>query len=559
MIAAFMEKSIKLAHSLLLFTVFTEDVSFSKIGREMSTSELVFRTRILDSDSVRKARQCLALSQEWKTFRFANIFKGYKAQKSCYILKVAVTIPGSFDTETSNEKEKSKSPGRSTVIDEWLLCAAMGLGQSREMALNPKFEKLSPVPLMGLAAHLFRNSKLAPPTDGHVFNNTSTAYSLGLPIHVNGHFELRLENGGREPYSRSVPLASPLDALRAEWNEGLFCASAPELYLDMMIRIRDRLLVTGRDREFLKHLYMFWPLRSKFKPPIDTLINDDMYVKLAEEKMFLCSHAEESQVRRRSSFRRRSKSDLSPYYKLSGAYLPASGLSDNVQTYVVKNFPLFDVPVEIAEDYSSGSLSHLVHSFTPAILRKYLHDHPTTTSSCNAELASELLEFCLLDLDSSSIEQEMNGLWIMPLASGKLGTITRKGRGHEFILATTRQLTLMGELLDYVVHPDAAEKFAVQFADPQIRKALGIVVFTPSIFARLVKHILPAEWRNENFVIWNPETGVGPTKEWMKAFWSEVSKNDSMSIELFDDWPLIPIRGNELASCSLASTMIVLK
>ena len=76
-------------------------------------------------------------------------------------------------------------------VDEYLVCAGLGGGVAKEMAVHPKNQALKFIPWAGVAAHLKHNgSLLTDTTKGQAFCFLPLPKENGVPVHVNGYFEL---------------------------------------------------------------------------------------------------------------------------------------------------------------------------------------------------------------------------------------------------------------------------------------------------------------------------------------------------------------------------------
>ena len=193
----------------------------------------------------------------------------------------------------------------------------------------------------------------------------------------------------------------------------------------------------------------------------------------------------------------------------------------------------------------------------------------------------------MITLEHAIASKTLNGLFLLPVASGGVGRITGGGGAPSecLVAASDNQRSLLPGQAALFVHPDAVAALPALQSHRVLQRLLGVVKFSPAILAAHVHHVLPPAWKCENFVVWRQgggggeerKSGVGggpggrgaggggalsvnegPSAEWMKLFWSEVSISDPASVNLFHAWPLIPIRSGELVSCSLASSVLCL-
>ncbi len=225
---------------------------------------------------------------------------------------------------------------------------------------------------------------------------------------------------------------------------------------------------------------------------------------------------------------------------------------------------------------------------------KHGHDHGVAgATDAVALLAADLLAFALSDLSvsdagvvSSVVGRHLGGLRLLPLADGTLAALPNEqehlplDRAAVFAASDAQEALLPGSVL---VHPCLAQTLskamphlhgllaagsgtstsaapAPNALAPPARAllhSLGVVEFSPSVLAAHISKALPLRWRNELIVAWEPGVDGAPSWTWMKTFWSIVDVNDVAAVRLFDAWPLVPLKGSELMSCSLLEAAVL--
>jgi sacsin len=152
--------------------------------------------------------------------------------------------------------EYSDMKSSSTVtIDEYLICTALGGGRCRKMACDEQFRHMKFLPWGGVAAHLLRNSEVAPTTVGNAFCFLPLPVETGLPIHINGYFELSSNR-------RDIWIGQDMTGegrIRSEWNELLLSDVIGPLYVDLLMHVST---IIGSGQRY----FNFWPTKENQIP-----------------------------------------------------------------------------------------------------------------------------------------------------------------------------------------------------------------------------------------------------------------------------------------------------
>ena len=118
-----------------------------------------------------------------------------------------------------------------SVVDEYLILTSLGGGRCQIMACNPKYRHMKLLPWGGVAAHLTRNGKPAPPCNGSAFCFLPMPAETGLPVHINGYFELSSNR-------RDIWWGDDMTGegkIRCEWNSSLLNDVIAPLYVNLVL------------------------------------------------------------------------------------------------------------------------------------------------------------------------------------------------------------------------------------------------------------------------------------------------------------------------------------
>ncbi|CAN0322269.1 unnamed protein product, partial [Ectocarpus sp. 12 AP-2014] len=125
--------------------------------------------------------------------------------------------------------------GPTSIVDVFLVCAAIGGGNAKKMACLPEHRHMKLIPWGGVAAHISRNSHPPPPFEGHAFCFLPLPVNTLLPVHVNGFFELSSNR-------RDIWFGEDMQGegkRRSEWNNLLLRDVIAPIYAALVARARD--------------------------------------------------------------------------------------------------------------------------------------------------------------------------------------------------------------------------------------------------------------------------------------------------------------------------------
>ena len=128
-----------------------------------------------------------------------------------------------------------RTEGDVVQTERWAILSALGGGEARLMAIDPANWKrgLRLVPWAGVAALLSREGQPSPAVKGRAFCFLPLPAETGLPVHVNGYFEL---SSNRRDIWRGDDMAGE-GRTRAEWNQALLEDVVAPLYARMLLRL----------------------------------------------------------------------------------------------------------------------------------------------------------------------------------------------------------------------------------------------------------------------------------------------------------------------------------
>lgn len=464
--------------------------------------------------------------------------------------------------------------------DRWLLSEAIAVGQSRSLALEPRFAALGFLPYGGAAAHLLHDG--SPPESlvcGQILSPLPLPTCTGLPFHIIGDFDLISTD-------RSVPFSSTSahadDLQRIGWNCALF--SCIEASLLTLLKALPQHLRALKREPSVGGMYMYWPTAPPLAhEELGELLIRPLYNAAASSALFL---AQQRESEGESSI----KGELR---KLSQGYVCPSTLDPRIDCFVRQHFTIFDVPSALADQLISTAPSG-IRPFTPCALRQYLKRklsdpvkrdanllNPSWSELFAANFALDMLAFCLQDLTqlapSESIDtdtsfnvrllsdgmrvkrvlrtdrtSEIEGLFLLPLATGAMSHL---GCQESYIVASRRQQALLPHLKHCFVNAQCVE-----------HKEVG------HLFLESREFLKAARLREFDLELLSSQMKVtnAPSQELLHAFWHTVltqvhSTTNGIGSEhvvqlstLFASRPLLPIRNDSPQAVAELSRTLVL-
>ncbi|RLN54128.1 hypothetical protein BBJ28_00020342, partial [Nothophytophthora sp. Chile5] len=497
----------------LVFTESVHRVSLWSVGKESEFASHCHGEASLDApERTLQRRNMTRQNTEWKKkFSLRSIFKSPVIPEN----EMEFTV----NLELENRQHR----------DVWLAADNVGVGRGRDLACSAVHQMLHSTPYVSVACHLLRDGSPAPRLKGQVFKIVSTHQQVGLPVHINGCFKKTMKEtqlvlsapaslmGGSEATSGSEQQIS------AGWNRILLEDGVADAYVKLLVMAKRRY-----ENSTPKAVYHIWPALQK----LGALVQTHTYRRLGTQELFLCTDG---------NFR-----------PLSGGYLMELGAMDiQVASFAQLHFPAFSIPSRILADCLRLVPSR-VHSLTPKSMRRFLRN--MGSAEVHPDVCLSLLEYCLSDVpfplpsETDSLWTEFHGLSLLPLEDGSIGVLRVNQRRTSYMLGSFNQIQLLPALGHAFVSVTARIRLHKYFSDPRFTAVLGLASFSIKTLSDNIDRVLPAFWKHEKIVDWNPNSPLEVDQLWLYRFWQEV-RFERRSLGYFANWPLIPVKGSRLVSC----------
>ncbi len=451
------------------------------------------------------------------------------------------------------------------IKDTYLVCVALGGGGCRDMACDEKYRHMKFLPWGGVAAHLNRNGEDAPKTRGGAFCFLPLPVETGMPVHVNGYFELSANR-------RDIWTGSDMTGegkVRSDWNELLLSDVIAPLYATMLLQARN---VVGPGKRYLD----LWPTAltssessSVTNTAIWSKVTASLYSRGMTMPLFWCNDKSwvtpnasvviEAQV----SYDDTAASLVTPYNltnqqreqiekQKSDKLIETQMLTD---VLLKERLPVVLLPKQLMSMLVSNECS-FKHA-TPSFIRQHFKDssmlHPGLAMRADALF---LLKYATTDLGSGDDFVSLIGLPLLPLANDAFGVFQDYDSLTPKFTVNQLELDLLRQARSEIVDTNTAEPSVnALLSNVDLQKCTNIAVLERQRFLSLLSFVFPREWDGLVEVTWDSLNPTELSESWVSKFWTYVmtDANDdggertaaSDNLGLFmDTHPILPCYGS---------------
>jgi sacsin len=485
-----------------------------------NASQQLISMRNLVSESVRKTQQ--AALKEKKLV--------YTKTESDYVLDISV-------------HERS-----GTSQNRWMICTTCSGSQDDRAGMIASDQgnlHLRLVPWAGVAALLSRSSSSGSGGSGGVAVNIKgrsfcflpLPAETGLPVHVNGYFEL---SSNRRDIWRGDDMAGE-GRIRAEWNKALLEDVVAPTYARMLLRLCKSCEGEARD---LEGYYRVWPAQSVSEPWASLVRR--VYVETSRLPLL---HSLVGGGRWVTPEEARYVSGQWEHFEhVSTALLEDGEAVVRVPAHVVTGFEIISQPLL---------------SVSPGWLRQHYKSAPKSSSLRDTARAVRLLQFCLLDLSPKSAKGSQGwdayaclvGLPLVPVCDGSLQIFRFAGDSNMLLLGTVAEYELLKALQAIMVDVALPPAVMDHFRSGALQSYTNVVSLSAELVAKCLGHVLPGKWHKVGEVAWTPGEDGQPTEAWLAQFWQYVV--DTQGVRHFCEWPLLPTCDGTLCKLTESGTKVV--
>lgn len=428
----------------------------------------------------------------------------------------------------------------SDEIEKYLVCNQLGGGRAREIACSLENESLKLIPWVGVASRIDDVQ-----TVGRAFCFLPLPVRVGMPVHINGYFEL---SSNRRDIWHGDDMTGD-GKLRSEWNASLLSDAVAPAYLTFLLEAKricgdnttkylslfPTKLPEGPWISVVQHLFRFMNDVPVFNASLSTLDHSTPPRSVSPSACVLVDeNVDNWEILERSIWK---------------ASLDTVHLPDALRRLLVE-------------------LDAVYGSMTPSFFRKMVR-RGRFLPVLDKSMVMRAVEFCLSDFgrNSSLLLDDIDDLPLLALNDGTFGRL-RVNRGDQ---DTTDHLSVIfyfgneleEELLQSFPNRMISREFK-QYFDfvPAIYefsniRNINIATIVDKFFPQMLSNQWLSHHKNEDeLILWESTASGSPSQIWMRQWWkyiesqlAEVGGNETLPLNLLK-WRLTPI------SCSVDATRV---
>eukprot|EP01062_Namystynia_karyoxenos_P034324 TRINITY_DN25176_c0_g1_i1.p1 TRINITY_DN25176_c0_g1~~TRINITY_DN25176_c0_g1_i1.p1 ORF type:complete len:4799 (+),score=1553.05 TRINITY_DN25176_c0_g1_i1:126-14399(+) len=511
------------APSMLLFLKHVARISLYEISEGATEPRLLFAASIANAKAAAPQRSLVgALPRVTDPAQRAKALAQLQLRRSC-VLQVRV-----------------ESAGGGVEEQTWAVEQSTGAGAARRMVADPSLLRygMQLLPWGGAACRVGGAA-----VDGRAFCFLPLPVETGLPVHLNGYFELSSTR-------RDVWWGSDLTGegrLRAEWNRVLLQDVIPQGWLELIRRAIGEASGKAASDDAAGKVYALYPPERAAAPAWEEAAGA-LWRQLRGAECLWCGSAGWRRPADTLAYRGNQEGD-------GGAAQPPTGA-------VIAALRKAGLPVAAPPRHAAAALE--APPLTPAAVCRHLAAMQQGTSQrrvpgaaaqrapLTAEEATAVLEWCLSGISphraKPSAYHFLVGAPLLPLYSGGVVRLASHGgsAAPQAILYSEVAKELFGARLPArLTAPECSGKdgLAAHFASEALRSALAVSELTPAAALALVPEIYPA--------LAAPAVGDGALPDadvaWLDLLWDFLSTAPQPALRAAlpsaEGWALLPLAG----------------
>ncbi|KAK6149340.1 hypothetical protein DH2020_016865 [Rehmannia glutinosa] len=347
---------------------------------------------------------------------------------------------------------------------------------------------------------------------GRAFCFLPLPVKTGFRVQINGYFEVSSNR-------RGIWYGDDMDRsgkVRSIWNRLLLEDVVAPSFAKLLLGIRQLLCST-------KNYYSLWPIGS-FEEPWNLLV-EHIYRSIWDSPV-LYSDVEGGKW-------------ISP----EEAFLhnvEISGSKEIGDVLVQLGMPIVPLPCDLFDMILNCKSVRHQKVVTPDSVRHYLGECKYL-SVIGKSHKFMLLEYCLEDLIDTDVSIHASHLPLLPLANGDFGSFSGSSEGITYFICNNElEYMLLQQISNRLIDRSIPLKLLCRLTSIANVSGANLVVFSVNQFIQLFSEFVPAEWKYNTMVSWNPNTNsTHPTSSWFLLFWRYLLEQ-CQELSLFGDWPIIP-------------------
>ncbi|KAL6536570.1 hypothetical protein OROGR_013142 [Orobanche gracilis] len=362
--------------------------------------------------------------------------------------------------------------------------------------------------------------------EGRAFCFLPLPVSTGLPVHINGYFELSSNR-------RDIWFGDDMTGegkMRSDWNMCLLEEVAASAYAHL-------LETAGLELGPCDLFFSFWPTTVCFEPW--TSLVKKLYQFVSESGLRVLY------TKTRGGQWISTKQGIFPDHNFGKSWELLEALCD-------AGLPVVSISKEIANKFMEICPS--LHFLTPHLLRTLLIRRSREFRDRSAMILT--LEYCLLDLRSPFSSKSFYGLPLIPLSSGIFAKLDKRGFSEQIYVTRGDGYNLLKNSIPHLlVDCGTSDYLYDKFCALAESEDFNISILTCQLLENILMRLIPADWHYAKQVTWLPDNSGHPNCEWVILLWSYL-RSYCKDLSLFSDWPILPVDNNYLIQLSENSNVI---
>ncbi|XP_029123505.1 uncharacterized protein [Elaeis guineensis] len=349
----------------------------------------------------------------------------------------------------------------------------------------------------------------------------------GLPVQVNGYFEVSSNR-------RSIWYGADMDRggkLRSDWNGLLLEDVVAPAFNELLLGLRKLLGPTER-------YYSLWP-SGAFEEPWHILVERIYKVIYSSPVLY-------------SDFEGRRWISPAEAFVHDEEFSKSNDLG---KALVLLGMPIVHLPSILVDTMFKYYTNFHLRVVSPVTVRHFLKECKTLVM-LNRSFKLVLLEYSISDLVDADVGKHANGLPLLPLANGQFGVITEASQGISCFVCNELEHKLLSVVPDKIIDKNIPADLYCRLSEIARFSGANISYINGQTFLQFFPSFFPAEWKYENRVSWNPDSGATfPTAAWFVLFWQYL-RDQSYDLSMFREWPILPSTTGYLHKASKFSKFI---
>ena len=400
------------------------------------------------------------------------------------------------------------------MIERWVIGHGLGEKEAKAMTQNPRLLRLNLLAWGGIAARLDRQIVAG----GRAFCFLPLPAYTGLPVHVNGYFELSANR-------RDIWIGDDMAGdgkLRSDWNRALLMDVVSETYSRVLENASE---MAGNREEY----YSLWPAKQVSDPW--SIVVDQVYQRLYTSRVLFCEGDSCELVAPQDAM-----------FVEPGSKAQSEGVLKDA--LLAEQMPIVSPPAFVASMFKS--LVAPVQQLSASSVLRWLKKPGVAHAALNdrAQLYA-LLELCLSDKEATA---ELVGAPLLPMADGTVGVFGANDDERKVYLASEQELGLLQEHLGSMLELSLPAELMEQLCSEEVQQYTNVQRMDVDSLCKLVATTLPSGWEGQEEVSWDGEEGK--SSEWVSQFWKYVLPRCSVELKILEEMPLLPTKQATLCRLS---------